>query len=461
VRRLVALGSLVVLVATTVAVVERLSQDRRYRQLLAEGARALDRGHGYAAIEAFSGALALRPSAMVAYYRRGEAYGQQGELEPAVRDLRAARKLAPGASQPLEALGRLYERQGDHAESARWYAQASRTLGDADPTLLYALALARYRAGDPAAAREPLRLAVARDDSMVGAHHLLGLVYRDSQNPAQAVASLQRAIRLAPTLVAAREELADLYHALDRPEDEMAQRAALAAHASDVQRALAIALVDIRGGRLIAADSRLAAADAAFPNDSRIALAFARLHLAQFALTGDANLLRRARTRVETALTGTARRSEGLALYGRVLFLSGDAAAAERLLEEAARTTPLAPEALAFLADASEARGHSGAARDALLGLDALDGDTAAQDVRLARAIRIGTLSLDAGDAATAIRFLTTALASGGTDKATVALLARAHWLSGDRSAARATIAAALERDPDDAALARVASAFR
>ena len=90
-------------------------------------------------------------------------------------------------------------------------------------------------------------------------------------------------------------------------------------------------------------------------------------------------------TVLERALGGTARRSEGLALYGRALYLSGDAAGAERLLREAVATSPVDLEAFAFLADAAERLRHPLIARDALVQLDALQGDTADHATRLTR----------------------------------------------------------------------------
>ena len=54
------------------------------------------------AIEAYSGALALRPDSMVAHLRRGDMYRRQGANELALRDLRDASALDPTAPQPAE-----------------------------------------------------------------------------------------------------------------------------------------------------------------------------------------------------------------------------------------------------------------------------------------------------------------------------------------------------------------------
>jgi tetratricopeptide (TPR) repeat protein len=183
VKRLLVLVALALAVAAGVTAVQRLDQERRYQRLLADGDRALSEGHGHQAIELFSGALALRPRSMVAFYRRGEAYASQALDDQAVRDLREAARISPTAPQPLEALGKLHDERGDPAQAAEWYRQAADRLRDANPELLYALALALYRSGAPAAAKEPLRLALSRRESPE-ARYLFGLVARDARNVA-------------------------------------------------------------------------------------------------------------------------------------------------------------------------------------------------------------------------------------------------------------------------------------
>ena len=178
-------------------VVQHATRDRNYARLLQAGQQALDAGNSYAAIEAFTGALTLRPDSMVAYYHRGEAYRAQHQDDEAARDFHNAIRRAPDAPQPLIALGDLYNLKHP-AQAALWYGQAANQLKFDDPALLYKLALARYRAGSPAEALDPLRRAVARNDSLAEAHYLLGLVYRDMQRPDDAIGSLDRAIRLSP-----------------------------------------------------------------------------------------------------------------------------------------------------------------------------------------------------------------------------------------------------------------------
>jgi tetratricopeptide (TPR) repeat protein len=197
------------------------------------------------------------------------------------------------------------------------------------------------------------------------------------------------------------------------------------------------------------------------PGDSAVLVALGRVHLARAERDRDASSIARARDVLEQALGGTARRSEGLALYGRALYLAGETTEAERILREAVSTSPVAAEAFAYLADAAERAGHALAARDALLSLDALQGDTVAPAVRLSRARRIGDLSLRAGDPETAAHHLARATGAGGDDALTLGLLAEARWRTGERDEARTLLARALSLRPDDARLATIARLIR
>jgi Flp pilus assembly protein TadD len=450
VTRLVAVAGLVVLAGVGVLVVQQVDRGRQYRDLLGQGEAALRAGNQYAAIEAFTAALAWRPDSMVAFYRRGEAYRALRRDDEAVRDLKEAARLAPNAPQPLVALGELFDQRGDAAQAASWYAQAAARLKDENPGVLYALALAHYRSGSPAAAVAPLERAVARSDSMAEAHYLLGVVYRDTQNLDGAAAALEQALVLAPSLVPAREELADVYRALGRPVDEMRELQALAAIDQEVGRRVAIAMAEARGGQLDGASGTLADAAARAPQDARVQMALGRVYLLRAERGRDPVLVQRALDVLEAALGGRARRSEGLALYGRALHLSGARIDAERILREAVATTPVDPEAFAFLAETAEELGHDLEARDALVNLDALEGSLTPAGDRLARIRRIGVLSLRGGDARAALRYLTEAASAQPDDVPTLALLARAQWLAGDAASARATLARGLALSPDD-----------
>ena len=80
------------------------ARDRDYRVLLGRGDAALRDEQTFAAIEAYSGAIALRPDSMLAHLRRGETYQRRGDLEAAARDFQTAAILDAMATRPLEEL---------------------------------------------------------------------------------------------------------------------------------------------------------------------------------------------------------------------------------------------------------------------------------------------------------------------------------------------------------------------
>jgi tetratricopeptide (TPR) repeat protein len=456
VKRILALVAAAALLAVAAVLLEqRVEGDRQYRDLLASGDEHLASGDTATAIEAFSGALALRPSSMVAHLRRGEAYRADRRVDEAVRDLRDAARLAPDSTAPALSLGDLYEAERDWPRAANWYGQAASKLQT--PALLYSLALARYRSGAAAAAIDPLERIVARDDTAGEAYYLLGLAYRDTRRPEEAVKALERAVRIAPSLLPAREELADLYRRQGRAVDEMAQLQALAALDERPARTVAIALAETRTGQLDASIATLSEVARTDPADPAVTFALTRVFLTRAERTLDRPSAIRALAILSSAPADGLGTSERMALLGRAQYLAGDWSRAERTLTAAVRTSPVDIEAFGFLADAAERLGHDVDARDALANLDALQGDTASTSTRASRARRMGTISLRLGEAAVAARSFAQATDLGDADAATLALLAQARWQAGDQSGARAALTLAVTADGHNPDVARVA----
>lgn len=459
-----AVASLIGLAVASALAVQQLNRGEQFRILMASGDEALSAGSTYAAIEAYSGAMALRPDSMATHLRRGKAYEAQRQPDEAISDYMEAARLQSGAAEPLLALAELHDARGDSAQAAEWYGRAA-GVDPQNRSLLYRLAMARYRAGQSASAIDPLRRALVLDAGFDEAHYLLGVVLRDVQDLAGATAALERAIQANPNLTAAREELADVYRAQNRLADELAQLAALAAADPRPSRAVAVALAEARQGRYGAALATLQSARDRDPSESLTATAVGRVHLLQAEATTDpvrrVAAARLALPALEAALGGNVRRSEGLALYGRALFLTGETAAAERLLEEAAATSPFDRKAFAYLADAAEALQHYSAARDWLSRFDTLEGDTAPAGVRADRARRLGGLALAAGDPVGALPYLERAQQSGLSDPTMLGWLADAHWKTGDPVKARETLARALAIAPRDPALRRLGQTIK
>ena len=74
-----------------------------------------------AAVEAFSGAIALREDSMIAYLRRGEVYRKRGEPESALRDFRAASRIHCNAVKPAELMGDVEYDLGRFAQAVDAY----------------------------------------------------------------------------------------------------------------------------------------------------------------------------------------------------------------------------------------------------------------------------------------------------------------------------------------------------
>jgi predicted Zn-dependent protease len=243
----------------------------------------------------------------------------------------------------------------------------------------------------------------------------------------------------------------------------MRQLQALAARDASVSRRVAIGVAEARQGQLDSSIGTLSSVLADAPNDSRVLVAIARVYLLRAERSRDRNdaSLARASAVLERALGGTAPRSEGLALFGRALHLAGNDVDAERILRDAIATSPVHPEAFLFLADTAERLGHDLAARNALMNLDMLQGDTVSAAVRNERARRIGELSLRAGDARAAADYLSRAVDAGHDGPATLGLLAHARWLTGDAASARELLDRALAASPRDSQLQRLARIIR
>jgi tetratricopeptide (TPR) repeat protein len=97
---------------------------RNYSALLTRGDTALRDDQTFNAIEAYSGAIALRPGSMLAYLRRGQTYqrrGDRGDLDAAARDFRTSARLDPTATRPLEALGDVLFQSQQYARASSAY----------------------------------------------------------------------------------------------------------------------------------------------------------------------------------------------------------------------------------------------------------------------------------------------------------------------------------------------------
>ncbi len=438
-------------------------RERTFRQLVERGDIALAKDDTFAAIESFSGAIALKDDSMLGYLKRGEAYRRRLQLDStgqdarqlrkfdpaadaAMRDLRRAAELDPLAPRPLELLGdvnyslRRYDRA---AERYQRYVE----LDDRSPRVLYKLALAHYSALRPGPAIAALHKAVAIDDRLAEAHYLLGLCYRDTQNRESSLRALETSVRLAPAMVHARQELADLYGRMGRADDRIGQLEALLGLDPGPSRHVALGFAYSRAGQFDRAVTTLGRAAERYPGDGSTYVALGRVWLEKAQPFSDRVDLGKAIGALQAAV-GTDGSSEALMLFGRALLLSGNVELAETVLRQATDKRPVDSQAFYFLADAAERRGHHEAARRALIDYHALEGDDPDGRRRAAFATRVGDLSMQAGKAAGAVTWYQRALNGGGAGAPLLAKAAEAQLRNGSPDAARALVEQALDKDP-------------
>lgn len=428
------------------------SRDREYRRLVAVGDTALKRDDTFVAVEAFSGAIALKQDSMLAYLRRGEAYRRRGELQAARRDLKTAVELDPGAPRALEALGDVQYAMKQYERAADRYGECVR-LDDTSARVQYKLGLAQYHAGRPAAAVPPLTRAIALDPKMAEAEYVRGLALRDLLRPTDALQALSHAVALSPALVEARAELAAVYGSLGRTADEIQQLEALAALSPRPERSVALALAYARDGRSNQAVLTLGRAAERFPDSAQIYVSLGRVWLELAETRRDRIALSKAIEALETALSTADPSSEALALFGRALYVQGDVRNAEQTLADATERLPVDPMSYVYLAEASERLGHVARARDALVNYRALMDEGSPEVRRIASPGRIAELSVRGGDMQSAVTWYRRASEAAPSDARILGQLADAAWTAGDRALARASLSRALELSPDDAAL--------
>ena len=423
-----------------------LANEREFERLIASGDRAVASDRHFLAIEAYSGAIALKPDSMLAHLKRGAVYQSQEQLEAALGDLRQAVDLDPGALLPVELLGDVNAALG-RAERATERYQAYLGLDERNARVHYKLGLARYRSGRIEPAASALLQALKLDPHMGEAHYVLGLVYRDQNKLPAARRSLEEAARRLPaSQTEAREALAEVYGREGEHAKAINELEALAAlDATRVDRLVALGLAQARAGREDAAVLTLGRAVERFPAAPQAYAALGHVWLTSARRGGDRVALNKAVEALEQAAGRSDASGDTLAELGAARWLVGDLPAAERALRQAVARVPVPPDAYLQLADITIRDGRIQNARDALLTYATLVGD----DKPLADvSTRIGDLSMRLGEPGLALRWFSRAIDQAGSNPALQLRLADAAWKSGDTARAHRAVDQGLAADP-------------
>ena len=426
-RYFLAFVGLAVVGAASAIVYGAYATDREYARLIALGDEAARADQPFQALEAYSGAIALRPESMLAHLKRGRMYRERGESDAAARDLRRAVELDPTATLPLELLGDTYLSLQRHDRAAERY-QSYLSLDDRSAQVWYKLGLAFYRGGRPAAAVAALERSISLDTAIAEAHLLLGLCFREQGQRDRARTALETAARLSPALTAPREALATVYAEtgdLSRSIDQLEALAAL--DGFNPQRFVALGFAHARARRHEAAVLTLSRAIERFPSDPRVYGALGRVWLDAADERRDPIALRKSIEALRTAATHTDVTSETLADFGRALLMAGDEISAERALREATSKRPVHPDAFLQLSTLAARTARFKDAREALVSYATLLGD----DRSIASiATQIATYSVRLADAQSATYWINRAIDETGETPSLAALRRRALALS-------------------------------
>ncbi len=466
---LIALGLLAATAVGATVAYQKATRERDYRLLLGRGDAARRAAQPFGAIEAYSGAIALRPDSLLAHLRRGETYWQRGDLEAASRDFRTAATLDPTAVRPLEEWGDvLYERRR-YRRAAEVYETRLR-LDRASSVVTYKLALARYRSRDIDGALGAVADALQLDERGADAYYLMGLCLEAQSRPLEAIKAFEKAVERSPGLIAAREELADLYASVGRHGEELDQLQLIAGLDRDhMERQVAVGLAHARAA--LDAGNRSAQerhADLAIltlgnaldrtPERLLIYGTLGRVWLETAMVRNDRIDLRKAIEALERVASTSIATSDILTLYGRALLRDNQVEAAERVLQRATERYPVDLSAFLEYASVAERRNHLEAARTALSGYTVL---APTERGFSAHATKIATLSARLGDLASAVAWLDRAAVAAPRNIEVLAALSEAQLGAGRREDARATLHRARDLDPDNPRLDALAQRLR
>lgn len=427
-----------------------VAREHEYLRLIDEGDAALNRGQVFDAIEHYSGAIALKQESMLAYLKRGEAHQRRGDtpetLAAALRDLRKAAELDPGATRTLEELGDVNMRLRRFKNAADNYEDYIELDNHAAP-VFYKLALASRGYANLTRAISALQEAVKLNPSFHEAHYVHGLCLKDRNQLDEARAAFERAIAISPAFIPAREELAELHRLQERPHDEIEQLDALhALEPNKPERLIALGRAHLRAGSREFAVITLGREAERFKQYPGVYAALGQVWLEAAEERGDPSDLGKALEALETVASQSTATSATLGMYGRALALANRHAEAEAVFRQASQRFPIDPEVLPHFASVAQRLGHLDEARQALVKYSVLVDEDREEAVHAAR---IADLSLQLNDAVAAAAWYQKADTLRTSDASLLARMADAQWRAGQTEKARATLKRAIDQDPN------------
>jgi tetratricopeptide (TPR) repeat protein len=199
------------------------------------------------ALELLAAAEELAPELPGLQRALGVAYFNDRRYGAAIPPLTGALGRQPDDAELRRLLALAHLESGGHAKAAELLASDAQRSGD--PALQYAYALALVRSGQAAAAEQVFAQLLREHARWPELHVLLGQAHAGQSDFDAAIAALQRALALSPTVAEAQLTLGTIYLRQGRLGDaEQALRAELAHHPDNVQARHQLATVlDLQG----------------------------------------------------------------------------------------------------------------------------------------------------------------------------------------------------------------------
>jgi len=333
-----------------------LTRDYRYFHLVKLGDDLMAEGLPFQATRAYGTAIRAKPADPMAYIKRAAAQRKQGNLSPAIEDLEAASRRSTDRIQISLRLADLYYEAERFDEAARHYEEVS-ALDPGEASVLYKLALVRFRAGREAAAIEALNRAAAIREGFWEAYYLRGAIFRALGATDEAAADFRRALELHPEAKPARKTLIDLYLENSEPGKAMELvQTELDENPEAPEPYLHLADVHRLEGRQEEALEAVGLALEQDPNLPEAYLALGELWLEEATRRGDTVSADKAVAALESAVKMNPSSGRAALELGRAYLVVGEEARGFAELQRASEATPVQAEAHRLLGDLYRAR---------------------------------------------------------------------------------------------------------
>ena len=171
--------------------------------------------------QSFEEAKALAPDWAEIYNNLGLIHAEQGDHEKAITAFRQALELEPGTSAIEHNLGLSLQAIRATDEALTHYRQAV-AFGDPQPSTLINMAIGYYETGQSAKAAAAAQQVLRNDDTSAPAYTVLGAVELEAQQLQLALAHLSQAVALDASYSQAHFYLGLAYDVVDQPAEAIA-----------------------------------------------------------------------------------------------------------------------------------------------------------------------------------------------------------------------------------------------